>query len=86
MMLRLVLFVCLISISWVVRGADDLLQWIKQMPAAYAGVKDYTATFIRGEVLRGKQRPEETIALKFREPLQVYMLWLSESGRPNFLS
>ena len=51
------------------------------MPAAYAGVKDYTAVFTRSEMLRGKQRPEETIALKFREPLQVYMKWLSESGK-----
>ena len=51
------------------------------MPAAYAGVKDYTATFTRSEILRDKQRPEETIALKFREPLQVYMKWLSESGK-----
>ena len=51
------------------------------MPAAYADVKDYTAIFTRSEVLRGKQRPEETISLKFRQPLQVYMKWLSESGK-----
>ena len=51
------------------------------MPGAYAGVKDFTAVFTRSEMLRGKQRPEETIALKFREPLQVYMKWLSESGK-----
>ena len=63
------------------QASDELLQWIKQMPAAYLGVKDYIAVFTRSEVLRGKQRPEETIALKFREPLQVYMKWLSESGK-----
>ncbi len=78
---RFLLLVCLLCTSWMVRGADDLLQWIKQMPAAYAGVKDYKATFMRSEALRGKQRPVETIALKFREPLQVYMHWLSESGK-----
>lgn len=81
MLLRSVLFMCLISTSCMVKSAEDLLQWIQQMPAAYASVKDYTATFSRGEVLRGKPRPEETIALKFREPLQVYMRWLSESGK-----
>jgi outer membrane lipoprotein-sorting protein len=81
MLLRSVLFVCLISTSCMVKSADDLLRWIQQMPTAYAGVKDYTATFSRGEVLRAKQRPEETITLKFREPLQVYMRWLSESGK-----
>lgn len=63
------------------RANDDLLQWITQMPAAYAGVKDYTAIFVRSEILRGKQRPEETMVLKFREPLQVYMKWTSESGK-----
>ncbi len=77
MTLRLSLFVCLLCSSWMVQGADDLLQWIRQMPAAYARVKDYTATFMRREVLRGRQRPEETIVLKFREPLQVYMRWLT---------
>ena len=75
------MFVCLLCSSSMSQASDELLQWIKQMPAAYAGVKDYTAIFTRGEVLRGKQRPEETIALKFREPLQVYMKWLSESGK-----
>lgn len=80
-MVRVVMFVCLSCASWTARGSDELLQWIKQMPAAYADVKDYTATFTRGEVLRGKQRPEETIALKFREPLQVYMRWLSGPGK-----
>lgn len=80
-MLRAGFYAWLTFTSCSVMGADDLFQWIKQMPAAYAEVKDYTATFTRSEVLRGKQRPEETIALKFREPLQVYMKWLSESGK-----
>lgn len=81
MMVRVVMFGWLSCASWTARGSEDLLQWIKQMPAAYADVKDYTATFTRGEVLRGKKRPEETIALKFREPLQVYMRWLSGPGK-----
>ena len=75
------MIVCLVWRSSTCQASDELLQWIKQMPAAYAGVKDYTAVFTRSEMLRGKQRPEETIALKFREPLQVYMKWLSESGK-----
>ena len=75
------MFVCLLCSSSMSQASDELLQWIKQMPAAYLGVKDYTAVFTRSEVLRGKQRLEETIVLKFREPLQVYMRWLSESGK-----
>lgn len=77
----LAMIVCLVWRSSTCQASDELLQWIKQMPAAYAGVKDYTAVFTRSEMLRGKQRPEETIALKFREPSQVYMKWLSESGK-----
>lgn len=80
-MLRALFFVSFLFASCMAQGSEGIFQWIKQMPAAYAGVKDYTAIFTRGEVLRGKQRPEETIALKFREPLQVYMKWLSESGK-----
>ena len=80
-MLRELIFVSFLFASCMAEGSEEILEWIKQMPAAYAGVKDYTAVFTRGEVLRGKQRPEETIALKFREPLQVYMNWLSESGK-----
>jgi outer membrane lipoprotein-sorting protein len=80
-MLRSAFLFLLLGCPCLALGADDLLQWIKQMPAAYAGVTDYTAIFIRREVLRGKERPEETIALKFREPLQVHMRWLSESGK-----
>ena len=81
MLLRTVFLVWLLVTSCMALGANDLFQLIKQMPEAYAGVKDYTATFTRSEILNGKQRPEETIALKFREPLQVYMKWLSESGK-----
>ena len=80
-MLRTAFVAWLLCVPCLAIGANDLFDLIKQMPAAYAGVKDYTAIFFRSEVLRAKQRPEETIALKFREPLHVYMKWLSESGK-----
>lgn len=80
-MLRAVFLISILVSSCAASGSEEILQWIKQMPAAYAGVRDFTAVFTRSEILTGKQRPEETIALKFREPLQVYMKWLSESGK-----
>ena len=80
-MMRVTYLVFFLSIFCVHAQAEDLLQWIEQMPAAYQNVNDYTATFTREEILRGKQRPREVIALKFRKPMQVYMKWLSESGK-----
>jgi Protein of unknown function (DUF1571) len=75
-----ILILCILFI-FADANASELFDLIKQMPDAYVGVKDYTATFTRSEILNGKQRPEETMALKFREPLQVYMKWLSKSGK-----
>lgn len=75
------LFVSFVLFVFAEVHAGELFDLIKQMPAAYAVVKDYTATFWRSEILNGKQRPEETMTLKFREPLQVYMKWLSKSGK-----
>ena len=80
-MMRTTFIALLVSVFCVTAQAEDLLQWIEQMPLAYQSMNDYTATFTREEVLRGKQRPKEVIALKFRKPMQVYMKWLSESGK-----
>ena len=79
--MRTTFIALLVSVFCVTAQAEDLLQWIEQMPLAYQSMNDYTATFTREEVLRGKQRPKEVIALKFRKPMQVYMKWLSESGK-----
>lgn len=81
MVMRTAFIALLMSASYLSAHAEDLLAWINAMSPAYAGVQDYTATFMRLEVLRGKQRPQEVIALKFRKPMEVYMRWLSESGK-----
>ena len=67
----LVIFISLLSCEGVI--AQEPLDWIKQLRGGYAGVKDYTATFRRQEMVRGELRPNEAIFLKFREPMQVYM-------------
>jgi len=46
------------------------------MEPAYAKVNDYTATFIKREMVDGRLLPEEHISFKFKRPLKVYMKWL----------
>ena len=48
----------------------------------YAKVSDYEARFVKREILKGKQLPEDVILYRFRkEPLSVYMKILSDEGR-----
>ncbi|MBK9756318.1 MAG: DUF1571 domain-containing protein [Nannocystis sp.] len=50
-------------------------QLLGAMEAAYAGVKDYTATLLKQERVKGKLLPRETIQVKFRKPFSIYMKW-----------
>ena len=45
------------------------------MDAAYAAVSDYTARFLRREVVSGRQRPREEALLKFQRPGRIYLRW-----------
>jgi len=49
---------------------------ISMMENAYEKVNDYTATFHKRHLLRGKVQPEETVYLKFKKPFKLYMKWL----------
>lgn len=49
---------------------------LKGMDAAYARVKDYTAVFIKQELVKGELLPAETIRFKFKKPFMVYMGWM----------
>ena len=57
---------------------DALTSLLEQMELSYAKVKDYQAVFHKQERLEGKLLPEETIQLKFRKPLNIYMNWIGE--------
>ena len=55
-----------------------MLPLVEQMESSYSQVKDYRAIFHKQERVDGKLLPEETILLKFQEPLKIYMKWISE--------
>jgi outer membrane lipoprotein-sorting protein len=55
--------------------AQRLRDEVYAMERAYAGVKDYTATFYKQERVKGTLLPVETILLKFRKPFSVYLRW-----------
>jgi len=65
------------------RGAteSDLLRFIDQAERRYAEVRDYTAIFLRRELIGEDLRPLETILLKFQRPFRIYMKWLEGPGK-----
>jgi hypothetical protein len=60
--------------------AQDVDGLIKRMLRAYDGVDDYTTIFLRRGVHAGEEElcPKETILLKFRKPLSLYMKWIED--------
>ncbi len=57
---------------------DAILGLLEQMQSSYAQVNDYQAIFHKQERVEGKLLPEETILLKFRKPLKIYMGWIGQ--------
>ncbi len=53
-------------------------QLLAAMEAAYRGVRDYTATLVKQERVKGKLLPRETIQVKFRRPFSIYMKWTGQ--------
>ena len=57
-------------------GGPDPEEWLRQAEAACDGVTSYTAVFHKQQRIDGKLLPEETILLKYRKPLSLYMKWI----------
>jgi hypothetical protein len=64
-------------------GSRELSALLVSMESAYAGVGDYTARFVRREVVAGHQRSAEEVFLKFQRPGRIYLRWTvgAPSGR-----
>lgn len=58
--------------------AQDVDGLIKRMIDAYDRIDDYTTVFLRRGIPAGEEElcPQETILLKFRKPLSIYMKWI----------
>lgn len=59
-------------------GAADRFEseeWLREAETAYDTVTSYTAVFHKQQRVAGRLRPEETILLKYRKPLSLYMRW-----------
>lgn len=55
---------------------EELLALLGKIESSYAKIVDYSAVFRKQERVPKGLMPEESITLKFRKPLQVYMKWL----------
>lgn len=58
-------------------AAEEPLALVARMEAAYAQVRDYTATFAKRERVRGVLLDREVTQLKFQRPFRVYLRWLA---------
>lgn len=55
---------------------NELLDLLSRMKASYAKIIDYTAIFQKQERVENILLPEESIFLKFKKPLHIYMKWI----------
>ncbi|MCB9700854.1 MAG: DUF1571 domain-containing protein [Myxococcales bacterium] len=56
----------------------EVMRLVESMEKAYAGVDDYTATFIKRERVKGRMQPREVMELKFSKPFKVYLRWVGD--------
>jgi len=60
-------------------GATDKAdpeEWLREAEAAYDRVTSYTCVLHKQQRVAGKLLPEETILLKYKKPLRLYMKWI----------
>jgi Protein of unknown function (DUF1571) len=54
----------------------DPLAIMRGMAPEYEKVDNYTAVFLKQELVEGELLPQETIRFKFKKPFKVYMGWM----------
>jgi Protein of unknown function (DUF1571) len=54
----------------------DAEAWLREAELAYDRVTGYTTVLHKQQRVAGKLLPEETIFLKYRKPLSLYMKWI----------
>jgi hypothetical protein len=57
--------------------AEEPLERLLPLEAAYARVEGYTARFVRQEVVAGVLRPREEALLKWKRPGRMYLRWVA---------
>ena len=63
-------------------ASEKLQELARAATARYGTIDSYIARFRSREVVGGKQKPEETMVIKFRkEPWSVYFKWLGKEGQ-----
>ena len=55
----------------------DPEEWLREAEAAYDRVPSYTAVMHKQQRVGGELLPEETILLKYKKPLSLYMKWVT---------
>lgn len=55
---------------------NGLLALVDKMESSYSKIEDYSAVFTKHERVKDVLLPKESIFLKFKKPLQIYMRWI----------
>lgn len=53
-----------------------MLALLGRIESSYAKIEDYSAIFRKQERVKEVLLPEESVSLKFKKPLQIYMKWI----------
>ena len=76
----LIIGLCLFSVERLSYGQDqesyDVVQELHKTRSILDRVDNYTAIFVKEEMIKGKMKKPETIQMKFKKPFQVYMKWI----------
>ena len=69
--------------AWAGQKVDRGLaeQWLVKMAAAYEKVKDYTAIYHLQFMNDDQVGERQTVFLKFRKPLSIYLKWIAEPNQ-----
>ena len=55
---------------------EELMSLLDIMEASYAKVEDYSAVFIKHERVNNVLLPKESVFMKFKKPLHIYLKWI----------
>jgi hypothetical protein len=81
-MIKSIVLACFFTIAsapyiWA-QERNDIKKWIEEAEQFLESVDDYTAVFYRQTQVEGELKEKETMLLKFKKPLSVYMKWIEQ--------
>jgi hypothetical protein len=79
-MIETLILACVIVIAgtfcvWA-QEKSDMPRWVREAEELLESIDDYTAVFYRQVKVKGELKEKETMFLKFKKPLKIYLKWI----------